>query len=171
MAASELHHRLERQTSLFHRLAGCSSRFPDRLSLLLYEWLAQSWPQRWLMLLTWLPGLSRWAKSRLQRQIICPFLGQETPERIGCLIHPARWSGEEHRPRVAFQGFRGLACDQPDYLCPAARQFQELAAVDQRQLIELSTRLDWYAFSEQNRQSISPSRHPQESLTDARHRL
>jgi hypothetical protein len=140
--------RLRRQTRLF---AGRFSRRrpPTRLRLLTYEIVARGFLDLLLAPLLMIPGLSDWLRPWLQRRMACAFLGFEDDAgtRVGCMLHPTRWNGQEMRPRAAFALLRGLGCGAPDYYCLAAHWFARASWNERDAFTRRTADHDWHDFS------------------------
>jgi hypothetical protein len=137
---------IRRQTRLFARLVG---RRPTGFRLAFYEVIARRGLDLVLAALLWIPLLSDLLRPWLRRRMACAFLGfeDEAETRVGCLLHPTRWQGEEKRPQAAFHLLRGLGCGTPDYLCLAALLFAR-GWSDRERFRRESANLDWYDFSQ-----------------------
>ncbi len=139
---------LRRQTRLFQKRFR-ASRLPNRVQLLLHELAARRGLDLLLALLLLLPLIGDWLRARWKARMICAFLGfeDEQERRIGCMLHPSRWQGQDARRQAAFALLPGFACGSPSYYCLAAHWFakarwQEVAHFRQR-----TAKLDWYEYS------------------------
>jgi hypothetical protein len=85
----------------------------------------------------------------LRRRMVCAFLGFEDQEgqRIGCLLHPTRWAGQDIRSAVAFGLLPGFGCGAPDYYCLAAHWFAHASGSERQRLAQQMADLDWFSFS------------------------
>jgi hypothetical protein len=122
---------------------------PGRLGLLLHELTVRRGVDLLWAILLLVPGLGDWLRPRLKRRITCAFLGFEDAEerRVGCMIHPSRWHGQEVRPKVAFALLPGFGCGAPDYYCLAAHCFAHAGWREQLQFAKETAAMDWYEFS------------------------
>jgi hypothetical protein len=102
----------------------------------------------WSMLLL-VPLLGDLLRPWLSRRLICAFLGyeDEKEQRVGCLLHPSRWVGNDVRQRSAFALLKGVGCGAPSWHCLAAHFFAAAPRHERQRLQQVSHGLDWYAYS------------------------
>jgi hypothetical protein len=141
--------RLRRQSALFRRWFS-AERQPTPLSLACYEVVARGGLDLLLGLLLWIPLLEDVLRPWLRRRLTCAFLGFEdgAESRVGCLLHPTRWNGEERRPASAFRLLRGLGCGAPDHFCQAALLFRRARWEDRASFRRGCASLDWHGYSQ-----------------------
>ncbi len=74
---------------------------------------------------------------------VCVNLVFLAKNKIGCPGHPRQNNGKDLRMEM-----KNVYCN-PDYMCNAARRFNEWDSETQKKLIELlkSKKLDWYSYS------------------------
>jgi hypothetical protein len=164
VARPVLQRALRRQTHLFARLVGAR---PGRWRLLLHELVVRRGGDLLWGALLLLPGVSGLLRPWLKRRTVCAFLGFDSEERVGCLLHPSRWNGVDRRER-AFALRPGFGCGRADYLCLAAHRFANPGSGFRQSLLDRTQGLDWFGFSEVVRSEnalavdeISPSPSPQ----------
>jgi hypothetical protein len=140
--------RLRRQTRLFRRWFPAGDP-PALVWLTCYEVVVRGGLDLVAGLLLWVPILSHFLRPWLRARLVCAFLGFEDAgeTRVGCVLHPTRWEGNEQRPRAAFRLLRGLGCGAPDYLCLAALWFARAGWQDRARFHRESAGRDWYDFS------------------------
>ena len=140
-----LEKQLRRQTRLFSRMA--ASGLPGRLLLLLHELRARRGADLFWALVLLLPGVGSLLRRRLWRRTCCAFLGFEDPaeSRVGCLLHPARWSVRDRR-RHAFALLAGLGCGPAEYLCMAALRWACGTWEQRRDFAAQTAGLGWFEF-------------------------
>jgi hypothetical protein len=141
--------RLRRHAALFRRWFS-TERQPTPLALACYEVVSRGGIDLLLCLLLWVPVLGHVLRPWLRRRMVCAFLGFEdgAESRLGCLLHPTRWNGEERRPASAFRLLRGLGCGAPDHFCQAALCFRFARWEDRAAFRRASASLDWYDYSQ-----------------------
>jgi hypothetical protein len=139
---------LRRQTRLFHRHF-TTAHLPGRLSFLRYELSARRGLDLLLALLLLLPIVGDLLRLWLKRRMTCAFLGFEdgAETRVGCLLHPSRWGGQEVRPRVAFGWLPGFGCGSPDWYCTTAHRFTHARWEERREFTRATAGLGWYQYS------------------------
>jgi hypothetical protein len=121
----------------------------NRFRLFLHELAARRGLDLLLGALLLLPRLSDLLRPWLRQRMVCAFLGFEdaAEQRVGCLLHPSRWSEREVRPRVAFTLLRGFSCGSPDWYCLAAHWFARATWEERRTFAQATVGLDWFRFS------------------------
>ncbi len=74
---------------------------------------------------------------------VCVNLVYLTKNKIGCPRHPKQNNGKDLRMEM-----KNVYCN-PDYMCDAARRFNEWDSETQKRFIEFlkSRKLDWYSYS------------------------
>jgi hypothetical protein len=98
--------------------------------------------------LLFIPGVEGKLRRWFQARVVCAFLAfrDGTEATVGCLLHPTRWNGEDSR-RNAFRLLPGVSCGSPDYLCPAARNFESATPIARLRFQLAARETDWFDYS------------------------
>jgi hypothetical protein len=142
VSREDLVHRLRRHRALF------DGRRPGRWSLLRHELRARRGFDLVLAVLLFLPYVQGKVRLWFHARVVCSFLAfrDATEETVGCLLHPARWNGDDLRP-AAFRLLPGVSCGSPDYLCAAARNFESATPIARLRFQLAARETDWFDYS------------------------
>jgi hypothetical protein len=143
VSREELVLRLRRHRTLFE-----SGGRPGAWRLLLHELRARRGFDLLLAVLLLIPWVEKKARRWFQARVVCAFLAfrDATESTVGCLLHPARWNGEDLRP-AAFRMLPRVSCGSPDYLCPAARNFESATPIARLRFQLAARETDWFDYS------------------------
>ena len=148
---ASLEQRLKNHQRLFHvNPAGSPSSPPSRWRLLLHELRARRFADLILPLLLYLPWLKHYLRDRLQKYTVCAFLAfeDEGQRRVGCLLHPNRWNGNDVRQDAAYRLLPGFGCGSVDYVCQACDLYEIAPAAEKQRMSNDFQQLDWYDYGE-----------------------
>jgi hypothetical protein len=139
----DLVRRLRRHRSIFD----VSDR-PTKWRLFRHELRARRGFDLLLAVLLLVPYVQAKARRRFHAGVVCAFLAfrDKTETSVGCLLHPTRWNGEDFR-RSAFRLLPGVSCGSPEYLCPAARNFEAATPLERLRFQLAARETDWFDYS------------------------
>src|SRR5262249_22935599 len=126
----------------------CWSARPTRARLLAFELAARPVAGLFWAAALRLPLVGDLVRPWLKRRTACAFLGFEdaAETRVGCLLHPSRWSGADVRPDVAFGWLPGFGCGAPDWYCEAAHRFAAAGWQELRDFARTTDGMSWYRY-------------------------